>query len=92
MWMITDVIPISELRKRQDEVLAMIERRPVILTQHGRGAAVLISLAQWESILERLEDMDDALTMIEARLADTEPAAPLDEIVAELTQDKVTVA
>lgn len=92
MWITTDVIPISELRKGQDKVLAMIERRPAILTQHGRGAAVLISLAQWESILERLEDMDDALTMIEARLADTEPAVPLDEALAEIAQDKATVA
>ncbi len=90
MW-IKGVIPISELRKRQAEVLAKLEEGPIILTQHGHGAAVLVSLAQWERLMERLEDMDDALTALEVRLTDTEPPVPLEEVLAELEQDEEAI-
>jgi PHD/YefM family antitoxin component YafN of YafNO toxin-antitoxin module len=63
-------------------------QRPIILTQHGYGAAGLISLAQWERILERLEDLDDAVTVLEARLTDQEPPVPLEDVLAELVAVK----
>ena len=80
------IIPISEIRKRQAQVLEEIRRRPVILTQRGHGIAVLLSLEQWEQLMERLEDLEDAMTALEARLSDTdEPSTPLDEVLAELS-------
>ncbi|WP_337286477.1 type II toxin-antitoxin system Phd/YefM family antitoxin [Candidatus Methylomirabilis sp.] len=63
------MIPISELRKRQAEVLAALEKGPAILTQHGKGAAVLLSLDAYNRLLEELEDLQDALDAFEARRA-----------------------
>jgi hypothetical protein len=41
-------------------------------------------MEHWESLLERLEEIDDAITALEARLSDTdEPSTPLDEVLAE---------
>jgi len=81
------IVPISEMRKRQAEVLAEIGRRPVVLTQHGRGVAVLVSLEEWERLLERLEDLDDAVTTLEAREQDMEPPAGLEQAL-EQSRDK----
>jgi prevent-host-death family protein len=66
---VREVIPISELRKRQAEVLASLEKGPAILTQHGKGAAVLLSLDAYNRLLEELEDLQDAMDALEARQA-----------------------
>ena len=34
-------------------------KRPVILTQHGRSAAVLVDAAEYEALLDRAELLDD---------------------------------
>lgn len=44
-------------------------KRPVILTQHGRSAAVLVDAAEYEALLERAELLDDI------RVAEAEVAA-----------------
>ncbi len=82
------IIPISELRKHQANVLQELSKRPVVLTQRGHGVAVLVSPEQWEHLLDRLEDLDDALTMLEARLEDKEPPLPLEQVLAELKADR----
>lgn len=64
---VREVIPISELRKRQAEVLAALEKGPAILTQHGKGAAVLLSFDAYNHLLEELEDLQDAMDALEAR-------------------------
>ncbi len=78
MSAIPELIPISELRARQNEILAKLEQRPAILTQHGRAAAVLVSPQQWNRLFARLrlleeliEEADDAREVdeIEARVA-----------------------
>ena len=58
MGMVTEVLPISDLRHRQNEILASLQKGPVILTQRGRGAAVLLSLDEWNMLLERLSRSD----------------------------------
>ncbi len=52
-----DVIPITDLRQNSAEVLARVRKskRPVIITQRGRSAAVLEDVVEYEKRLERLE-------------------------------------
>jgi prevent-host-death family protein len=57
---VVEVAPISDLRHRQNELLAQLGKGPVILTQHGRGTAVLLSMQQWQEINESLRSMADA--------------------------------
>ena len=61
------VRPISDLRIRQAEVLAELSEGPVILANRGHAAAVLVSLDMWNRLIERMEDAEDALDLIEAR-------------------------
>lgn len=58
-----DIRPLSEFRasvagfvKRLGET-----RRPMILTQHGRGVAVLLDAGEFERMQERLELLEDVL-------------------------------
>lgn len=51
---VREVIPISELKKRQAGVLAALEKGPTILTQHGKGAAALLSFDAYSRLLEEL--------------------------------------
>jgi len=57
----TDIRPLADFRANLAAVLEQVQRtkRPVILTQHGRSAAVLIDAAAYEAMLDRLELFDD---------------------------------
>lgn len=46
------VIPVSDVRSRQAEVLKMLENSPVILSQRSRGVAILASLDEWNAVVE----------------------------------------
>jgi prevent-host-death family protein len=68
---VPELMPISELRLRQSEVLGRLPAGPVILTQHGRAAAVLVSPEQWNRIIAELEELQDANDASAARLEPT---------------------
>lgn len=73
---IPELVPISGLRTRKNEILDRLADKPVVLTQHGRAAAVLVSPEQWNHLVELLEDLTDALDALEmrARVASGEEA------------------
>ncbi len=66
-----DIRPLSDFRANAAAVLKQVRetQRPVILTQHGRGAAVLLDLARYEALIEELELLRDV------RLAEQQVAA-----------------
>jgi prevent-host-death family protein len=76
-----ELVPISDLRTRQGEILAGLERGPVILTQHSKAAAVLVSTDQYNRMIEMLEDLQDALDAKEAR-RNAEPVIDFEEYLA----------
>ena len=83
---IPDLVPISELRLRQSEVLERLPEGPVLLTQHGRAAAVLVTPEQWNEIIEHLEFLEDSLDAIEMREridAGEEPVIDWSEVEAD---------
>lgn len=60
-----DVRPVTEFRARTSALLGQVQstQRPVILTQHGRSAAVLLSVGVYEALLDEiavLRDVRDA--------------------------------
>ena len=52
-----DLTPISDFRVRSAELVAKVRRtkRPIVLTQRGRSAAVLEDIQEYERRSERLE-------------------------------------
>ena len=56
-----DIRPLSEFRANTAAFVEQVQasRRPIVLTQHGRSAAVLIGVAEYERLVERAEVLDD---------------------------------
>jgi prevent-host-death family protein len=52
---IPPIRPISSLRQDQDSILNAMDKEPVILSQRGRERAVLVSVEQWNHLVELLE-------------------------------------
>ena len=57
----SDVQPLSAFRANAARFLQQVRetRRPLVLTQHGKSAAVLLDVEQYESLVEELEVVRD---------------------------------
>lgn len=55
MYKMPPTIPISNLRNDQDEILAMMDEQPVMLTQRGKARAALVNIEQWNHLMDLLE-------------------------------------
>jgi prevent-host-death family protein len=56
-----DIRPLSEFRSGVAAFIKRVNetRRPLVLTQHGRGVAVVVDIAEFEAMRERLAILDD---------------------------------
>lgn len=56
-----DVKPISEFRANAASLVQQVRttKRPLVITQQGRGAAVLIDVSEYEKLLAKLELLED---------------------------------
>lgn len=56
-----DIRPVSEFRANAAAFVQQVRdtRRPMVLTQHGRSAAVLLDVEEYERLVERAELLDD---------------------------------
>ena len=59
-----DIQPLSEFRANTAKFVRQVQEtgRPLVLTQHGRGAAVLLDIAEYERLVERSELAEDIRT------------------------------
>jgi len=59
-----DVKPISEFRANAASLVQQVRRtkRPLVITQQGRGAAVLLDVSEYEKLLAQLELLQDVHT------------------------------
>ena len=57
----SDVQPLSAFRANAAAFLQQVRetRRPLVLTQHGKSAAVVLDVEEYESLLEELEIVRD---------------------------------
>lgn len=58
-------IPVSEAKAKLSEIVRESDSRDVMLMRHGRPAAVVMSHARFEDLLDRMEDMADRLSVYE---------------------------
>ena len=56
-----DIKPVSEFRSKAAGFLTQVHttKRPMIITQNGKSAAVLIDVAVYDSMVEKLELLQD---------------------------------
>ena len=58
-----DIEPLSEFRKKSADFIKRLkkEKHPIVLTQHGKSAAVLMDVAEYERISKKMEMLEDLL-------------------------------
>ena len=80
----TDVLPVTEFRANTSSMLARLHatRRPVVLTQHGRSAAVVMDVSVYEDMLDEIAVLRD-IRVAEEQVARGE-VVPHEEAVARL--------
>jgi antitoxin YefM len=63
-----DVKPLSEFRASVAACISQVRktRRPVVITHHGKSAAVLLDVSQYEGLMQKMEVLEDI------RLAETQ--------------------
>jgi antitoxin YefM len=73
---LADHMPLAEVKNRLSEVVERVERvhGRVVITKHGRPAAVLLSVEDLESLEETLRILSDPALMAEIREAQAEVA------------------
>lgn len=73
----TKIITVSELKNRLGTLMSELEKHgvPLYVTQYGKPKAVVTRFEDYESLLNKLEDLEDIVTMREAL------TAPEDEIM-----------
>jgi antitoxin YefM len=80
----TDVLPVTEFRANTSTMLNRLHatKRPVVLTQHGRGAAVVMDVSVYEGMLDEIAILRD-IRIAEDQIARGE-GIPHEEVVARL--------
>ena len=61
-----DIKPLSEVRTGIASFIKQVQdtKRPVVITQHGKGVAVLLGVNEYESMQEKMELLTDIQTSI----------------------------
>ena len=54
MQLALEAVPISELKTGPNQVVEKIAQKPLMLTQHGRSVAVMVSPQQWNELVTQL--------------------------------------
>jgi antitoxin YefM len=82
----TDVLPVTEFRANTSTMLTRLQatQRPVILTQHGRGAAVVMDVGVYEGMLDEIAILRD-IRVAEEQIARGE-GVPHEDAVARLRE------
>ena len=76
-------ISVSEARALLASLIEQVERgEPFFLVSRSRIRAVLMGIAQYDALLERLEDLEDSLEILRAK-AEGETSRPLEEYLKE---------
>ena len=59
-----DIVPLTEFRANMAATIGQLRDtgRPVVLTEHGRGAAVLLGIADYEALLDEVDLLRDVRT------------------------------
>lgn len=75
------MVPVSEARAQLSALVKRAADHDIILINHGRPAAVLMSPEHYQSLLDELDDLQDRLAVWENADA---PAVPFENALAEL--------
>ena len=84
--MATRLVPKTDLRDRIRDELAELGEDTIVVTERGRPLAVAISVERWNALQETMENLEDALAVAEARLAE-DRGRPAKDILEAIDDD-----
>lgn len=59
LYPVPQVLPISELRFNQAELLDKLPREPILLTRQGSSCALLVDPSMWNELIYRLKACEE---------------------------------
>ena len=65
---IQQFVPITDMRLRHSQVLALLDNGPVILAQRSKPAAVLVNVDMWDRIAEYVDELEATVDALDAKL------------------------
>ncbi len=59
-----DIRPLSDFRAQASMFIKQVQttRRPLVITSHGRSAAVLLDVREYDALVEKIELLQDVQT------------------------------
>lgn len=86
--LLQDIQPLSAFRGNVTGFIKQVQstHRPLVITNHGRSAAVLLDVSKYEELLDRLELLQE-IRLAEQQLADgkgVEHGEALQQILADI--------
>lgn len=76
-------VSVSEAREKLAEIIDAAETDPVVVERYGRPAAVVVSPARYEQLLDALEECQDIAAFDDA-LAESGDNIPWEQVRADL--------
>jgi len=74
---------VSAAREQLAEAVERASREAVVIERYGRAAAVMISPARYEELMDALEEVEDIAAFDEA-MAEEGPTIPWEQVKADL--------
>ena len=77
----TRIVTVSELKVKLGALMAELEEQgiPLYITQYGKPKAVLARYDEYETLLKKVEDLEDMLAMKDSLSAPEEEAISLED-------------
>lgn len=65
-----DIKPLSEFRAQVTRCITQVRKtkRPVVITHHGKSAAVLLDVSEYEALMRKMEVLED-IRLAESQLS-----------------------
>lgn len=77
------IVPLSEAKVHFHELVRGLPERTTILVRHGRPVGVMLDFEGHQGLLARVEDLEDRLSVFEARREAPDMRVPWEKLKAE---------
>jgi PHD/YefM family antitoxin component YafN of YafNO toxin-antitoxin module len=77
------MIGVTEARDQLKNLVEQIDDRDIVVLRHNRPVAIMVAPSRLEELLDRIEDLEDTISVLEHHASD-EPLVPFEDVVAQL--------
>ena len=77
------LVTVSEAKIRLHEIIRSLANRAVLLLRHGKPVAAMLSYNAYIALLDKIEELEDRLSVYEASAENADMAVPWEKVQAE---------